>query len=262
MITGVKVEATVTKDMSAIYYDEQGERYTIGLSEYMIPRGTKDTINLYYLKNNPQDAIVLSSWLWWIFCFALCLFFIIWPSTKLYKGFRKEKLIRSNVVYEKKHLEGKEIGKFLKENMSYYSRDLYERHISIAKEDTIKIPKAASEEERMLLEEQERIWKVASVYLAVFRGEEELNEGIRKVVFTNADKYISDPQLFYEDVINTEDISDLKFTYEMKTYICPDMLPDKGKGNRFYLVIAKPGISEYALMLPEWYYMKEELENF
>ena len=262
VLFGKSVNAVYTNDGRAVFRDKDDKIYSIGLSDFLIPKGTKDNITLYYFEGEEAKAIVISPWQWWLLCFGMCIFFVAWGCRMLYKNFRKERLIKSNYVYEKKNLNGEEIGRCLVDNMSYYGNDLYERHKVIENNDIIKVPKNAAPEVMALLAEQDKIWRVGTIYLALFREEGALTDGIRSIIFTNASVYLKNPIFFREDVMKTDDVTTLRSTYEADTYIKCDMLPFRGEKNRFYLVIAKPGICEYALMLPEWYYMKEELENF
>ena len=261
LVSGKKVVADYDKKtVTATFISDEGETVSIDVSDFIIPRGTKDRITLYYIKGQESSAIVMSPFAWWILCYLMSLTFVVWASVMLYRNFRGRKLIKQKHTYDKKQVDSVTAGRSLMENLPLYSKDIYDRHLEAIREDTVKLTKNASPEVPEIVAEHEKLWKVGTVYLAVVKEETPLKNGVCTVVFTIADRYIRDPYGFYETV-KANDYMNQKGVYEAQAVIDVSKLPFLGSSNRLYLVLAKPGLCRYALFLPEWYYMKEELEQ-
>ncbi len=254
---GESAVATRIEDGAKLQYEIDGNIYKINARSVFSQSG--DTVKVYYFKGEEADAIVMSNLEWWILSIIIPLMVVVLSVLSLYKGLRKRKMVRQKYDYEKKKLTSEELGKILFENHIVHQKNLFEKHLENEEFETIKNNKSFGDIEKEILEEQSKIWKVGSIYLAVIRNYKTDSEYHVKVYFTDSVRYLKDPYLL-NDMVNKPDMDGLEDIYECYAIADKNMVGRLLEDNKFFWVVAKPGLVKNCVLLPEWYYMWEELE--
>ncbi len=262
---GVKTVAVYDEIYGAQITTKTGEVIYVTVDKFM-KNDFENEIVMYYFEDNPREAIILSAWQWWAVTFILFGFMIIISIIKIYKIFKSEKMLRTKFDYEKKEVSSEELAKILGENFAFHNKDLYEKHLDSIKFDSLKYTKVYSECEadaKRIIEEQEKIWQIGTVYIGAFPGSDVLTNTVRKLAYTDLPKYINNPMEFYDIVKQMDEknpISEDKNIHIADTMIDTNVLPFAGRKNKLYLVVGKPSLCENVVLMPEWYYFREEIE--
>ncbi len=264
VINGTKVIAEYDETFGARFVTKDGKEVYIETEKFMRTK-YDDTFPMYYFEGKEYEAIMLSAWQWWVVVYTLFIALIAISVVKMYQNLRGEKMVRVKFNYEHKDVSSKELSKILIDNMSLHNKELYEKHLDSIKFDTIKYQASYDsfkESAMSVINEQEKIWKIGSVHIGVLLGDDKPNNEIRRIAYTDGMKHYQDPHAFYE-LVKTQDeakILEDKSIHIANTLVCNEQLPFAGNGNRFYLVVAKYSLCENVLLMPEWYYFKEEIE--
>lgn len=259
---GVKCEGKLTSDGTIVRFEVEGKEYDIDVTDVIYQEG-KDILDVYYFPGKEDRAIVLTSWKWWVLSYTITLPFVVWGAIMLYKNFRKRRIVKQKFQYEKREVDNEERGRLIYAEFASHNKNLYEKHETNPSFETIKYKKeydSNSEIAKEIIVEQDKLWKVGTVYLGVVGTEKVLTNGVHRVVYTSSDKYLKDPGSFLKIARDGSVQSNGTDIFVTCTIVEKEKLPFGGEKNDFYLVVAKPGLCKYAILLPEWYYLKEEVE--
>lgn len=253
---GEHIDAVVNKKTSMAEFIKDDEFYEINISQ-MAYSSHNGHVTVYYFPGREKEGILLTTWKWWVMVYGMALFFVGWSIRSLYGEFRKKRIIVQKFSYEKKQVSGEELGRILTEDFVRHNKDLYEKHIENLKAETISYKKQYATFEalaRNIIAEQEKIWKVGTVYLGILED----NNAVCRVAYTDNKRLLKNPDEFLKLLDSGFDNISSSDVHVMYTIVEKDKLPRDDM--RYVLVVAKPGLCEYAVLLPAWYYFKEEIE--